>query len=105
MTEGYASDIDGDDAVMEEPHVTVKVDLQQMPPEQALAIAQQAGFDQFDEYDLGLLMKGKESTDIRPAEFHISYGPALTALSNIGVLDIDHEPPSDPSSVTEVDNE
>lgn len=96
MTQGYVSDADGDDTVMEEPHVTVSIDLTQLPPEQAFAIAQEAGFDQQYDYTIGQLAHGdNDADDLQPAEFHLPIGVGLTALAQVGVLDL----PDDPSEL------
>jgi len=94
MSEGYASDIDGDDTVMKEPQVTVSVDLSNLSPEQAMALAQETGLDQFDPRPLGLVMKGEDATDLMgDAEFHLPLGPALTALDELDVVDLPQQPP------------
>lgn len=100
MTDGCVSDIDGDDSVMDSPDVTVSIDLSTLPPEQALQIAQQAGFEQFDPEIVGFLVQGKE-IHRGSAEFHLPLGPGLTALSELDVIDIPEEPPED---VNEVEN-
>lgn len=98
MAEGFVSDIDGDDTVMESPEVTISIDLEQLPPEQALAIAGEAGFDQQEAYILGQMLQGDDDyyeNDVNDAVFHVPLGPALTILDQMGVVDL----PEDPSDV------
>jgi len=94
--EGYVSDVPGDDTVMDEPTVTVSIDVSNLPREQALAIVQQADPSQQEPWVLGALMQGDDDVmdDLRDVEFHLPLGPALTALSEIGVVDLPEEPPN-----------
>jgi hypothetical protein len=102
MTEGYASDVEGDDTVMDSPHVTVSIDMSQLPPEQAMALAQEAGLDQFDPEAVGRLMVGEDATDLLgDATFHLPLGPGLTALSELGAVDLPQEPPEAPDEAVE----
>jgi hypothetical protein len=96
MTQGYVSDADGDDTVMDSPHVTVSIDLTQLPPAQALAIAQAAGFDQQYDYSIGQLAQGDaDPDDLQDAEFHLPIGVGLTALAHVGAIEL----PSNPEDV------
>lgn len=103
MAEGYVSDVPGDDTVMDEPEVVVRVDVSQLPPEQALAITQQNDFaDQSPDKDwvIGALMNGEDVTEnLNPVEFHLPISAALTALSSIGVVDV----PENPSELDQQD--
>lgn len=93
MTQGYVSDADGDDTVMDEPHVTVSIDLTKLPPAQALAVAQAAGFDQQYDYSIGQLAQGDaDPDDIQDAEFHLPIGLGLTALSAVGAIELPENP-------------
>lgn len=96
MSNGFVSDVDGDDTVMDEPHVTVSIDLKQLPPEQAFLIAKEAGLEQQEDYTVGQLAKGNDRiVDLQDAEFHLPIGVALTALDAVGVIDIPNDPNGD----------
>lgn len=95
MSQGYASDVDGDDTVMDSPHITVSIDMSQLPPEQAMALAQEAGLDQFDPEAVGRLMVEGDTDYIGDATFHLPLGPGLTALSELGVVELPQEPPEE----------
>lgn len=87
MTEGFVSDVDGDDTVMQRPVVTITIDPTQLRPEQALALIQQADRSQQEAYELGLLAKGEDVTDdLDPIEFHVPLDAGLDALNGIDVL-------------------
>lgn len=96
MAEGYVSDIDGDDAVMDSPEVTVSIDLSQLPPEQAATLAQTGDLSQQEPYEMGLAMQGNEDAIMEDIEFHLPLGPALTMLSQFDVIDVPSEPPEEP---------
>lgn len=95
MGEGYISDA-SDETVMDEPQVTVSIDLTDLPPEQALSIAQEAGLQQ-ESWVIGELAKGEkpDGFDMADAEFHLTLGEGLTALASVGAVDIEQEPPAD----------
>lgn len=96
MTEGYASDVRGDDTVMDSPHVTVTIDLSQVPAQQALAIANEAGLDQQDAWIVGEMVKNDNvPCEVNDAEFHLPLGVGLTVLSEANVVDL----PSDPEQL------
>lgn len=87
MTKGFVSDVDGDDTVMQSPVVTIAIDPEQLRPEQALALIQQADRGQQDSYYLGKLAKGEDVTDeLEPIQFHVPLDAGLDALNGIGVL-------------------
>ena len=88
MTEGYVSDIIGDDTVMDEPEATLSIDISQLEPAQALQIARAAGLDQQDDLTVGQLVQGKEIDDdyIQDAEFHIPIEAAVTALEELQII-------------------
>jgi hypothetical protein len=90
MTQGYASDIIGDDTVMDDPEATIRIDLTQLPLRQALAVARAAGLDQQEDYIVGAMVKGNlDETDyqyMNDAVFHIPVEAALTALEELNVV-------------------
>lgn len=92
--EGYVSDVPGDDAVMDEPTVTVSIDLSGLPREQALALLQETDMGKQEPYVLGELLQGNDELqdELLDAEFHLPLGPALTALAHIGVVDLPEDP-------------
>lgn len=95
MTYGYVSDIEGDETVMDTPEVTVLVNIGQLPPAQALAIAREAASDDLTDSQRGKLMKGEEIHDEHvEAVFHLPIGGALTALDAIDVVDLPEQPPT-----------
>jgi hypothetical protein len=100
MTEGFASDITGDDTVMDSPEATISIDISQLPPRQALAIAREAGLDQQEEYVVGALMQGNNvrNSDFNDAEFHIPVEAALTALEELGITESNQPAESEDSS-------
>jgi hypothetical protein len=105
MAEGYASDIDGDDTVMDSPHVTVSIDLSTLPPQQALAIAHE-DIDQFEPYNIGSLMQGEDVTDaMSDAQFHLPLGHALSALDELDVIDLPEQPPEQGAEQMEGDED
>lgn len=88
MTQGFASDINGDDTVMDDPQATISIDLTQLPPAAALSIAQAAGLDQQDEFTVGALVKGKmPEKGVSDAEFHIPIEAAITALEELDIVE------------------
>jgi hypothetical protein len=99
MAQGYVSDRDGDDTVMDEPDVTVSFRLANLPPQQAFMLAQYGECDMTDE-QLGQLARG-EDADLahQYAEFHLPLQAGLVALTNLDVLDLDdgEEPTGEPS--------
>jgi len=102
MSEGYISDADNDETVMETPEATVSIDLTQLQPEQALGLIQQSDTNQQEPWVLGALMQGDDVTDsCNDAEFHLSFGAALNALASVGAV----EQPEQPTIETEDDNE
>lgn len=88
MTQGFASDINGDDTVMAEPEATISIDISQLPPRQALSIARAAGLDQQEEYVVGMMMQNEKPDEnyINDAEFHIPIEAALTALDELDII-------------------
>lgn len=88
MSHGYVSDINGDDTVMDSPEATLSIDISQLPPRQALAIAREAGLDQQEDYIVGQMMKGDVALeqDMNDAVFHLPFEAALTALDELDVL-------------------
>lgn len=105
MAKGTVSDIDGDDTVMDGPDATVSIDLSKLPPQQALAIARKAGIEAQDPYVVGKLMQGEvNETDmdhLESAEFHLPLGPALTVLSQLGVIELPEQPPEEAAPPTD----
>jgi hypothetical protein len=102
MTEGYVSDIDGDDTVMDTPTVTVSINIANLPPAQALAIEQEAGDSDLTDVQRGQLMDGERlDTDYGNVRFHLPLGPALTALASINAVDVTADAPDDPSDVVD----
>lgn len=105
MTEGTVSDIDGDDTVMDGADVTVSIDLSKLSPEQALAIAREAGLEDQDPYVIGRIMSGEVTEEdmeyLADAEFHLPLGPGLTLLAQMGVIDLPEEPPEEPPTEPE----
>jgi len=96
MTHGYASDVNGDETVMDSPDVSVCVDISDLPPQQALAIAREAGSNDLSDEQRGRLMDGKRlDDDYCDAVFHLPLGHALTALASINALDLPEEPPGE----------
>jgi hypothetical protein len=91
MAQGYVSDRDGDDTVMDDPDVTVSFRLDNLPPAQAFTLAQRGACDLTDE-QLGKLARG-EDADIahQYAEFHLPLQAGLVALTNLDVLDLSTE--------------
>jgi len=89
MTEGFASDITGDDTVMDDPEATISIDLTQLPPAVALSIAQAAGLDQQNECVIGQWVRGEEPDPsyVEDAEFHIPVAAAITALEELNVVE------------------
>jgi len=86
MAEGYASDINGDDTVMDTPEATISIDLSQLQPAAALSLAQAAGLDQQRDETVGCLVKGNEPEHIEDARFHIPIEAAITALDELDVM-------------------
>lgn len=95
MTHGYASDADGDETIMQDPQATFSVDLSQLPPEQALMLAREAGIEQYDPFEVGVAMQG-EKNHLKTAEFHFSLGTALTMLDEVGAINLPEQPPAVP---------
>lgn len=96
MTEGYVSDVSGDETVMDSPDATVRIDIADLPPEQAFAIAQEAGETQLTDAQRGKLADGQRlSTDYSDVTFHLPLGYALTALASVNAIDLPEEPPED----------
>lgn len=87
MTQGIASDINGDDTVMRDAEATICIDISQLQPSQALAIAREGGLDQLSDETLGALVKGEMPDGYVPqVEFHIPIEAALTALDELNVI-------------------
>ncbi|WP_226041228.1 hypothetical protein [Natrinema sp. DC36] len=86
-----------DDTVMSSPDATVSIDVSDLPPEQALAIAREGDIENQDPYVVGEVMCGNESavSELYDVEFHLPLGVALTVLSNAGVIDLPQEPPQE----------
>lgn len=96
MTEGYASDVNGDETVMDYPDATVRINLADLPPKQAFAIAREAGDTELSDEQRGRLVDDKRlEVDYCEATFHLPLGHTLTALSSVNALDLPEEPPSD----------
>lgn len=90
MTQGYVSDVPNDDTVMDRPTAVVDIRLRELPPQQALAVIQELEVENVSNKQLGGLVRGEDVTNKLPdATVHLSIGQALTALSAIGVVDID----------------
>lgn len=90
MTEGYVTDVNGDDTVMDEPHATIEVDAQHLDRQQAITLAQEGEIDESQEYALGALVAGND--DVTPEHlgtitFHLHSRAALVALVGAGVLE------------------
>jgi hypothetical protein len=100
MAQGYVSDRDGDDTVMERPDVTVTFRLANLPPQQAFMLAQYGECDLTDE-QLGKLSRGKQpELDHQYVEFHLPLQAGLVALTNLDVLDLgEGEEPDDDEEV------
>lgn len=95
MVNGYVSDVDGSDAVMESPTATVSIDPSEVPPGQALALIREANPSDHNPYDLGELLQGEDSTqELNDIEFHLTLQQVLVALDHIDVVDLPEEPPS-----------
>jgi hypothetical protein len=79
---------------MEDNPVTVSIDLTNLPPQQAFAIAQEAGLEYQEECSVGLFIQGDThaTENFYPAEFEIPLGPALTLLSDVGEIDLPENP-------------
>lgn len=103
MTQGYASDINGDNTVMDSPEATISIDLTQLPIRQALAIARAAGLDQQEDYIVGAMVKGDlDDSDrqyMEEAEFHIPFEAAVTALEELNI--INNTPPTEAEEVVD----
>lgn len=92
MTHGFACDVPGDDTVMEEPEASMFIDLSRFGPQEALTVIQQIGVEATDVSDeeLGALVRGEDVTNqLSDVSVHMTVGHALTALSAVGVVNID----------------
>jgi hypothetical protein len=89
MAQGYVSDRDGDDTVMDDPDVAVSFRLDNLPPQQAFMLAQRGECDLTDE-QLGKLARGEQpDLEHQYVEFHLPLQAGLVALTNLDVLDLD----------------
>ena len=96
MTQGYVSDVSGDETVMDYPDATVTISLSDLPPQQALAIAQEAGENELSDEQRGRLVDGKRlDTDYCNATFHLPLGHALTALAAVDAVELPEKPPNE----------
>jgi hypothetical protein len=107
MAQGYVSDRDGDDTVMDDPDVTVSFRLDKLPPAQAFMLAQSGACDLTDE-QLGKLARGEDANITHQyVEFHLPLQAGLVALTNLDVLNLedDEEPTGEPEDVEVVTGE
>ena len=96
MVQGYASDVNGDETVMDYPDATVRINLADLPPQQALAIAQETGQTDLSDEQRGRLADGKRlEDDYCDATFHLTLGQALSALAAIEAVSLPQEPPEE----------
>jgi hypothetical protein len=102
MADGFISDVDGDETVMDHPTTRVCMNIADLPPAQALALDQQAGESDLTNQQRGALLNGEqidaEYVDVR---FHLPIGPALTALAAINAIDIPQDAPDTPDEIVD----
>jgi len=87
MTQGYGSDVEGDDTVMNSKQVSVGVHLEDMPPQEAMLLAQQAGFDNLTDKTIATLVRG-EQPERGTLTFDLPYEKGLEMLVNADVIDV-----------------
>lgn len=89
MAEGYISDFDESDTVMDKPHATMTIDLGELPPQQAAALVQMAGkVDEVGGRALGCAIQGDEDAmEGHAIDFHFALGEAMTLLEQCGAIE------------------
>lgn len=99
MTQGYASDADGDETVMETPEVTVSIDPQAVDPETAFVLLQESK-EHMDPWVVGKLVQDNEAVDEMPdIEFHLSADAGIAALASVGVVTLGDQSVEDEAEV------
>ena len=89
MTHGYASDVNGDDTVMDNPHCTVSFDSAMLNREQAVTLARMG--DPSDQ----LAVNDAEAdpsfdhSEIGDIQFHIPFETAVQMLQLVNVIQTD----------------
>lgn len=76
---------------MDEPFCTLSLDLSQLPPGQALLLAQQIGVDRLgseDKWKVGEIMAGEDVEFEGDIELHLDTGRALTLLDDAEIIDV-----------------
>jgi len=89
MTQGYVSDVDGDDTVMTQPDCTVEFDVNRLSREQAIELGQAGSVA--DPWALAEATQDKsfKYDEMGTIKFHLTLEQAVMALMSIGVMDAD----------------
>jgi len=94
MTEGYVSDVNGDETVMDSPDCVVSIDTNRISREQAITLANEGEAEKEWAVKKAISSKSFDHTKIGTIEFHIPLEKAVMMLVGAGVID-----------TTEVDDE
>lgn len=96
MTYGYASDVPGDDTVMEYPVAELRVDSSQLTREQALTLGEIGDVE--DEHAYATIRQNStvDHSDMGMIEFHMSFEKAVQMLMAVGIIENPtDEPPTE----------
>jgi len=89
MTQGYVSDVDGDDTVMQQPDCTITLDSNRLSREQAITLGELGTVS--EPWALHEAKQGKsfDHTQMGDITFHLTLEQAVMALMSVGIMDND----------------
>jgi len=95
MTYGYASDVPGDDTVMEYPVGELRIDSSQLTREQALTLGEIGDVEDEHAYATVRQNSTVNHSDMGMIKFHMSFENAVQMLMSVGII---NNPTGEPAS-------
>jgi hypothetical protein len=87
MTQGYVSDVDGDDTVMELPDCTISFDANRLSREQAITLGELGTVSEPWALHEAKQSKSFDHTQMGNITFHLTLEQAVMALMSVGIMD------------------
>ena len=87
MTKGYASDVNGDETVMDSPDCIVTFDVDRLSREQAITLGRAGEVQEPWALQSAQESKSFDHTEIGTIEFHIPFEKAVMMLMGVGVIE------------------
>jgi hypothetical protein len=87
MTQGYVSDVDGDDTVMEHPDCTIDFNSSRLSREQAITLGELGTVSEPWALHEAKQSKSFDHTQMGNITFHLTLEQAVMALMSVGIMD------------------